>query len=196
MAIDFLDDFILDPVSVVNLLAVGGVLIALWWSKASGQRFRQVVARLGDVPSQCRLSGEQIAKRLLAGAKLTDVDVRCLGTRNCYAPWKREVRLNSEAFHSNSLSSLAAASHEVGHAAHFARRHLALSNADGGVARLLAAAGARHRSVCDVGHGLGISLAVGSLRSMHHGVHSGGRRPSTHNAPARTGCIKACAPNG
>ena len=45
-----------------------------------------------------------------------------VGTINCYHPWKRQIRLRPDTYRSPSLTALATAAHEVGHAQHFSEK--------------------------------------------------------------------------
>lgn len=96
-----------------------GVLVVLALRHWTGKWFQRVCSQVGDLPSACAMTGRDVALRLLESCGLTHIPVHSTGPINCYHPWKREIRLRPSTYISKSLSALATAAHEVGHAQHF-----------------------------------------------------------------------------
>jgi Zn-dependent membrane protease YugP/tetratricopeptide (TPR) repeat protein len=67
----------------------------------------------------CGLSGSVVARRLLDMAGLTQITVSSNSKRNLYDWRKHDIQLDPNIFSAASLSSLATAAHEVGHALQF-----------------------------------------------------------------------------
>jgi Zn-dependent membrane protease YugP/tetratricopeptide (TPR) repeat protein len=109
-------------ITTVALLLCLVSLIPVAMRRWMGRRFHRVCARVGDLPSTCGLSGRDVAVRLLHACNLDEIAVLSFGSINCYHPWKRQIRLCPAIFKSTSLSALATAAHEVGHAQHFSAR--------------------------------------------------------------------------
>ena len=111
-----------------DLLGVGlilpsvGLLVALSMRRWTSKWFQRVCAQVGDLPSACALSGHAVAVQLLQASRLGNVAVMSVGTINCYHPWKRQIRLRPDTYRSSSLTALATAAHEVGHAQHFSEK--------------------------------------------------------------------------
>jgi Zn-dependent membrane protease YugP/tetratricopeptide (TPR) repeat protein len=101
------------------LFPIGALLVALSMRRWTSKWFQRVCAQVGDLPSSCALSGHDVAVRLLQASGLRGVAVMSMGTINCYHPWKRQIRLRPDTYRSTSLTALATAAHEVGHAQHF-----------------------------------------------------------------------------
>lgn len=81
------------------------------------------------VDSQTGKTGAQIARRMLDDNGLHDVDVVCVaGTlTDHYDPRTRVVRLSEGIYGSTSVSALAVACHECGHAVQHARGYVPMS---------------------------------------------------------------------
>jgi Zn-dependent membrane protease YugP len=108
--------------SVFTPLILIGAIIALAVRHWTTRWFQRVQTRVADIPSKYGLSGRAIAERLLATCELHDVPVSGAAPTNDYHPWKREIRLQSETHDAATLSALASAAHEVGHAQQFAEK--------------------------------------------------------------------------
>ena len=72
------------------------------------------------VPAACGLSGAEAARKMLAAIGLSDVRVTPTALCDGYHWRFREVQLTPNHFNVASLSAMAVAAHEVGHAAQFA----------------------------------------------------------------------------
>jgi hypothetical protein len=96
------------------ILILPAMIFALWAQNrvhSSYQKFSRVRARSG-------LTGENVARRLLDDAGLTDVAVE-MGRGNLtdhYDPRDRVIRLSPDVYRSSSLAALGIAAHETGHA--------------------------------------------------------------------------------
>jgi tetratricopeptide (TPR) repeat protein len=97
-----------------------GVLVGAVIVQAAVRLYQRAVMRHGTALATCGLTGELVARRLLADCGLGSVRLVCQGLRDLYHPWKREIRLCATTFNSPSLGALAVAAHEVGHAQQFA----------------------------------------------------------------------------
>jgi tetratricopeptide (TPR) repeat protein len=97
-----------------------GVLVGAMVVQAAVRLYQRAVMRHGTALATCGLTGELVARRLLADCGLSGVRLVCQGLRDLYHPWKREIRLSATTFNSPSLGALAVAAHEVGHAQQFA----------------------------------------------------------------------------
>ncbi len=107
-----------------GLIVLVAAFVALGLRHYTTRWFQRVCSRVGDVPSKCGLAGHEVAERLLAASGLKAVGVRNQGALDCYHPWKRQIFLRPETHDAVSLSTLATAAHEVGHAQHFAEKIL------------------------------------------------------------------------
>lgn len=118
-----LDDF-LDCIDegAFGLLIPLGVLVGAIAVRWAARSWFRTYGRYGSVPAACGLSGEAVARRLLADCGLPGVAVVRSSGRDLYHPTKREVRLAAANFEGRSLAALAIAAHEVGHAQQFASR--------------------------------------------------------------------------
>jgi uncharacterized protein len=101
--------------SRLYLLAVAGVLVALWaqWRLQSAyKRWR------GRPTAERPLTGAQAAREILDAAGLTHVPVeRTAGyLTDHYDPQTRTLRLSDEVHDTNSLTAVGIAAHEAGHA--------------------------------------------------------------------------------
>jgi tetratricopeptide (TPR) repeat protein/Zn-dependent membrane protease YugP len=97
-----------------------GILAGAMIVQAAVRLYQRAVMRHGIALAACGLTGELVARRLLADCGLGGVRLVCQGLRDLYHPWKREIRLCATTFNSPSLGALAVAAHEVGHAQQFA----------------------------------------------------------------------------
>lgn len=96
------------------ILILPAFALALWAQfkvKGTYRQFSEVRSRLG-------MTGEQVARRILDQNGLYDVAVEPIAGEltDHYHPGDRKVRLSEGIFGSTSLSALAVAAHEVGHA--------------------------------------------------------------------------------
>lgn len=100
-----------DKTMVLILPAFALALWAQWKVKSTYKKF-------SDVNSRLNLTGEQVARRILDQNGLQDIPVEPIAGEltDHYHPGERKVRLSEGIFGSTSLSALAVAAHEVGHA--------------------------------------------------------------------------------
>lgn len=113
-----------DPLYLVVLLPL--TLFSLWASWATRSRF-ETWAR---VPNRRGVTGAQVARFLLDRAGLRDVDVvpsRGGMLSDHYDPRDRTVRLSPDVYHGGSVSAVAVAAHETGHAIQHAEGYLPLA---------------------------------------------------------------------
>lgn len=86
-------------------------LLASWYVKSTYNNYVKI-------ESKTKLSGAEIARKILDKNGLKDMHiVKTRGNMtDHYDPKRKVVRLSSEVFDSNSISSISIAAHEVGHA--------------------------------------------------------------------------------
>lgn len=102
---------IFDWTMILILPALGLAFWAQHKVKGTYRQFSDVRARLG-------MTGQQVARRILDQNGLQDVEVEPIAGEltDHYHPGDRKIRLSEGIFGSTSLSALAVAAHEVGHA--------------------------------------------------------------------------------
>jgi Zn-dependent membrane protease YugP len=105
---------------IFSLLILGGSLLGAAIVQWAARAHQKVFLQIGAVSSACGLPGHIVATRLLAACGLSHIPVVRRGPLNCYHPWRREIRLTQDVYDGPSLSALAVAAHEVGHAQQFA----------------------------------------------------------------------------
>ncbi|MCB1059062.1 MAG: zinc metallopeptidase [Calditrichaeota bacterium] len=103
--------FFFDWTMVLILPALGLAMWAQHKVRGTYQQFSEVRSRLG-------MTGQQVARRILDQNGLQDVEVEPIAGQltDHYHPNDRKVRLSEGIYGSTSLSALAVAAHEVGHA--------------------------------------------------------------------------------
>lgn len=112
-----------DPLYIVILVPI--TLLSLWASWATRSRFEA----WSRVPNQRHITGAQAARYILDQNGLRDVSVVPShgGTlSDHYDPAQRVVRLSPPVFHGGSVSAIAVAAHETGHALQHARGYTPL----------------------------------------------------------------------
>lgn len=85
------------------------VFVPQWWAKHT---FRKHAVPRSDLPG----SGGELAAHLLAKMHIRDVGVEQTDKGDHYDPQARMVRLSAENYRGKSLTAVAVAAHEVGHA--------------------------------------------------------------------------------
>ncbi|MBX2859845.1 MAG: zinc metallopeptidase [Vampirovibrio sp.] len=104
--------FYYDP-GYMMIMLLGGVLTFLpqMWVKNTYTKFK-------DVPAGAGYTGVDLAKKILQDHQVYDVDVEMVGGElsDHYDPTQKKVRLSQDIYRGQSVSSLAIAAHEVGHA--------------------------------------------------------------------------------
>ncbi len=113
----------LDPMYFVFVLPA--LLLSMWASWMTRSRFE----RWSRVPSQSGASGESIARFLLDRNGLSAVRVVPVqgALSDHYDPRTRVVRLSEPVFYGRSVSAMAVAAHETGHAIQHARNYAPLA---------------------------------------------------------------------
>lgn len=106
-----------DPMYFVFILPA--LLLSAWASWATRARFE----RWAKVPSASRATGESIARFLLDRNGLSNVGVVPVrgALSDHYDPRERVVRLSEPVYFGRSVSAMAVAAHETGHAIQHAR---------------------------------------------------------------------------
>jgi Zn-dependent membrane protease YugP len=92
-----------------------GIMLASW---LVGARFKNRFKLYAATPLYSGLTGEEVARRMLAEHGIHDVQVISTAGQltDHYDPTKRSVNLSHEVFYGRSVAAAAVAAHEVGHA--------------------------------------------------------------------------------
>lgn len=103
--------FFWDP---TMMLLVPAIILAIW----AQFRVSSVFAKYAKISSASGISGAKAAKYLLERNGITNVSVESVDGKlsDHYDPRSKTVRLSSENYRNSSLSAIAVAAHEVGHA--------------------------------------------------------------------------------
>jgi Zn-dependent membrane protease YugP len=112
-----------DPLYLVILVPI--TLLSLWASGATRSRF----STWARVANRRGITGAQAARYILDQNGLMDVSVVPSDggqLSDHYDPARRAVRLSPEVFHGGSVSAIAVAAHETGHALQHARGYAPL----------------------------------------------------------------------
>lgn len=106
----------------MDFLIILAFILAMWAQSKVKTSFQQG----SKVQSSSRMTGVEVARRILDNEGLTDVKIE-LSRRGAlsdhYDPRAKTVRLSEPVYRGNSISSLAVAAHEVGHAIQHANRY-------------------------------------------------------------------------
>ncbi len=104
--------FYFDP---TYLLVLAGAILCMWASA----RVNSAMNKYHKVRNYSGMTGAEAALRILQYQGITDVQVECLhqGQGDHYDPRTRKVRLSYENYNSASVTAVAVAAHECGHAA-------------------------------------------------------------------------------
>ncbi len=100
---------------LIGLLLLSVLVGPRLWTRLLMQRYRR---ERSDIPG----TGGELAQHLLSRFELTDVGVEATDAGDHYDPDARMVRLNHANFDSRSLTAVAVAAHEVGHAIQHQRK--------------------------------------------------------------------------
>jgi uncharacterized protein len=114
--------FMIDPMYFVFLIP--GLLLALWaQSKVKGN-----YKRFSQVPNMAGLTGAQAARRILDYEGLYDVNIEATRGEltDHYDPRKRVLALSEGVYNARSVSAVAIAAHEAGHAIQHAQSYAPL----------------------------------------------------------------------
>jgi len=104
--------FYFDP---TYILVLAGAILCMWASA----RVNSAMNKYHKVENYSGMTGAEAAARILQYQGITDVQVECLhqGQGDHYDPRSRKVRLSYENYNSASVTAVAVAAHECGHAA-------------------------------------------------------------------------------
>jgi Zn-dependent membrane protease YugP len=108
----FFPFFYIDPTYLLFMLpAFLLMLLAQWYVNSAYNKWSKV-------PSYTRLTGAQVAQRLIQTGGLYGVQVLGIGGNltDHYDPRTKELRLSPGVYQGNSVAALAIAAHELGHA--------------------------------------------------------------------------------
>jgi hypothetical protein len=104
------------------LLLFGGTLLLSFWAS---WRVKSVYKRFAEVPTRGGLSGAETARRVMAAEGVEGIEIVAqegmLGDH--YDPIHRRLVLSQENYHGSSVSAIAVAAHEAGHAIQHARAY-------------------------------------------------------------------------
>jgi Zn-dependent membrane protease YugP len=103
--------FFWDPTMI---LLIPAFLLAIW----AQMRVSSTYAKYTKVPAATGVTGAQVAKNILERNGLYGVEIEAVSGKlsDHYDPRSKTVRLSEENFRGRSLSAIAVAAHEVGHA--------------------------------------------------------------------------------
>ncbi|MDP8205130.1 MAG: zinc metallopeptidase [Candidatus Electryonea clarkiae] len=106
------------------ILLIPALILALWAQSRVKSAFKQY----SKIANGSRLTGAQVARRILDRYALQDVEVEAVSgmLSDHYDPLKRVVRLSESNFSQPSLAGLAVAAHECGHAIQHSEGYSAL----------------------------------------------------------------------
>lgn len=98
------------------MVVILGIIVVLAVVFGPGLWARWVLARHGDPRSDFLGAGGELARHLLDEGGLAEIRVEITGEGDHYSPDDKAVRLKPEHHDSTSLTGVAVAAHEVGHA--------------------------------------------------------------------------------
>lgn len=106
------------------LLFAGTMLLSLWAS----WRVKNVYRRFAQEQSVSGLTGAEAARRIMQEEGITNVDIQAHEGElvDHYDPMHRRLVLSRDNYYGTSISALAVAAHEVGHAIQHARAYTPL----------------------------------------------------------------------
>jgi Zn-dependent membrane protease YugP len=97
------------------LLIVGPAILFAFWASA---RTKSAYHRYSRISARSRLTGAQVARRLLDADRLTDVAIERVAGEltDHYDPRDKTLRLSGPVHDGTSLAAIGIAAHEMGHA--------------------------------------------------------------------------------
>ena len=113
---------IFDP---IYLLVIGvGMALSLF----AQMRVKGTFHKYSRIPTSSRMTGADVARRILAENHITDVRVEPVrgSLSDHYDPRSKTLRLSEPVFGSNSMAALGVAAHECGHAVQHAQNYAPL----------------------------------------------------------------------
>lgn len=104
------------------------LIIGMLLSMAASSRLKSVFAKYSRVQSASGLTGEQVARKILRAAGITDVSVRGVSGNltDHYDPRTKTVNLSQDIYGRTSLAAVGVAAHECGHAIQDATKYVPL----------------------------------------------------------------------
>jgi len=101
-----------------NILTIFLAIVAFVIVIYAQTKISRAYAKYQDVKSKSKLTGQEVARKILDQNGLKDVHVvETHGTlSDHYDPSRKVVRLSREIFHGDSIASISVAAHECGHA--------------------------------------------------------------------------------
>lgn len=105
------------------------VLVGMVICLGASALVNSTMGRYKKVPSSTGLNGAEAARRILMNEGLHQVRIECLQAESGdhYDPRTDTVRLSYDVYHGNSVTAVAVAAHECGHAIQHAQRYVPLS---------------------------------------------------------------------
>lgn len=106
-------------------LVIGaGMILSLW----AQFKVKGAVARYSQFRTRAGYSGAEIARRILAENRISDVKIEAVrgSLTDHYDPRSKTLRLSEPVFGSNSMAACGIAAHEVGHAIQHAEKYAPL----------------------------------------------------------------------
>ncbi len=114
--------FMFDPTYIL-------VIIAAVLSMAASAKVQSTFSKYARVRSRCRMTGAEVAKRLLNSQGIYDVKVGKVSGNltDHYNPAKKILNLSDSTYDSTSVAAIGVAAHECGHAIQHAKGYAPLS---------------------------------------------------------------------
>ena len=111
----------------IGMLVVMGITALI--AAGAAAFVKSAIASQGKVANRSGLTGKQVAERILQANGITDVRVESIQgfLTDHYSPSEKVLRLSPDIGEGRSISSLAVAAHEVGHAIQHARAYAPLA---------------------------------------------------------------------
>lgn len=98
------------PILILLLILVAIIFLPQWWAKNTFSKYSKPLDHIQG-------TGGELAKHLIKRFEMIDVNVEETEEGNDhYDPESKTVRLSPKNFHDKSLTAVAVATHEVGHA--------------------------------------------------------------------------------
>lgn len=97
------------PYLIILLVVIGLIFGPQWWAQYTFRRYNK---SRDDIPG----TGGELAQHLLVRMQITQVGVEQTDKGDHYDPEQHMVRLSADNFSGRSLTAIAVAAHEVGHA--------------------------------------------------------------------------------
>jgi Zn-dependent membrane protease YugP len=113
--------FFYDPSIIIIIPAI---ILALWANSLVKSNY----SKYKKIPNNIGMTGAEVAQHILQKNGIYDVQVLALEGEltDHYDPRKKEVKLSSDIYYGQTISALAIAAHEVGHAIQHAHGYLPL----------------------------------------------------------------------